>query len=117
MLASFFAFPDPSADLPGYLNELAKLLSSRSWVLLVCAVLLGVVTLVRKVLPLAKWVPWLGTRLGGWVLNFGLSLLGGFATYMLGGLPLWDALVTAVVAALAAAGAVEAAKDATAAKV
>lgn len=110
-----------SADDPaGLFNEAFKAATSGKYGLLTVLLVLGLVAGMRylggspgaKKPPRVSWLKWTQGKMAGWALNALMSVLvvigGGMAA---GGAFTWALLQTALLTAMATAGAVEAIKD------
>jgi len=109
------AAPDPLTDPGWYVSALRGAIAAKAWAPLLGLVVLVVVAILRwQRVGLVGKLPWLATRAGGWTLNVLVALLGALGPALYSGAGWRDVLrclVTAGIAALTAAGAVEALKD------
>ena len=100
--------PDPASDPIGWAQSLYAAFTQKEWSLLVAIVLMGVVWLLRLL------VPKLRSQGAGYAVNFGIALFSSFAVAHVAGQPLIPAIIGGVTAALEAAMAWEIFKDAKA---
>jgi len=112
--------PDPLTDPGWYVSALRGAIAAKAWAPLLGIVVLVVVALLRwQRVGLVGKLPWLATRSGGWALNIVVALLGALGPALYSGVgwrEVLRCLVTAVWAALGAAGVIEAVKDRLAVK-
>jgi hypothetical protein len=103
LLALGQALPDPGTSVPGFLTSVLAAVKGGDWQLLVGLGLTGLIFVIRKFG--AKWIPWLGTSLGGATLAGLIVLLGGLAVALGAHQPItWTLLSTLLVATWTAAG-------------
>lgn len=67
--------PDIDSDAAGFVEYAYSAATSGHWKVFFGAVLLSLTWLIRRS-PIGTWAPWFKTRLGGFVLAFGLALGG-----------------------------------------
>lgn len=104
--------PDIATEPEKFASLLYDFFTNKNYLPLVAGILMLLVFLIRKA-PLTKWIPWFGSKGGGWILNFSLALLGSGAVAVFTGNALGPAIFSGLTAAFAAAGIWEAIKDTT----
>jgi len=118
------SIPDPTADPADWLKTVFNYAMKKEFIPLLAAILVGVVAFLRwkgkdgtPKIPIVKWVPWFGTKWGGWTLNLIVSLIGAIGTALAsvgpGGVT-WGLILQAVLVAITAATGWQLWKDAKA---
>lgn len=75
--AAVAAVPDVTTDPAGFFQVLFAAIMSKNGTGIAAIMLFGLMALLRwEKVPLVKWVPFLGTRMGGWILLFVTSFGG-----------------------------------------
>ncbi len=112
IVAAAITVPDPSADPATFVQAIADAIASKHWMGAFALILVGVIWVVRKRTPLTRWVPFLATRWGGWLMTQAASIVGALAQAVLCGQRYtFGVFVTSVYVGFLAAGGWELVRD------
>lgn len=104
--------PDPISDPSGFFTALISGFTARDWLLVGGFAVCGLTALARwQRVRLASWLPFLGTKLGGYLLAFGFAMLYAVGVGLVKRLEAVEIVKVAILDGLAAGTVWEIAKD------